>query len=137
MYVEFVLHHHDCVRVVLPCWNFYSRKHQTDKGPEAWAKGCELVQIWTGLHLTMPYEPYRPISNQCFQFFVIYLTFNIKKPRFANYDIMNILFFFHKEQLVKSHSTSGIIALLYQPFASVNIDMKILVKLNNTLHRAS
>ena len=52
---------------------FYSRKHQTDKGPEAWAKGCELVQIWTGLHLTMPYEPYRPISNQYFQIFVIYL----------------------------------------------------------------
>ena len=45
-YVESFLHHHDCVRVVLPCWNFYSRKHQTDKGPEAWAKGCELVQIF-------------------------------------------------------------------------------------------
>lgn len=59
--------------MVLPCWNFYSRKHQTDKGPEAWAKGCEFVQIWTGVHLTMPYEPYRPISNQYFQIFVIYL----------------------------------------------------------------
>ena len=74
-YAESVLHHHDCVRVVLPCWKFYSRKHQTDKGSEAWAKGCELVQIWTGLHLTMPYEPYRPISNQCFQILVICLEF--------------------------------------------------------------
>ena len=54
---------------------------------EAWAKGCELVQIWTGLHLTMPYEPYRPISNQYFQIFVIYLEdVQQDSPSFTNKD---------------------------------------------------
>lgn len=44
------------------------------RGPEAQAAGCKPVQVRTGLHLPVPCEPHQPLSNQCFQIFVIYLV---------------------------------------------------------------
>lgn len=53
-YVKSAIHHHDCLCMVLPRRNLYSRKHQTDKGLKAWKKGCQSVQVWTGLCLPVP-----------------------------------------------------------------------------------
>lgn len=44
------------------------------RGPEAHAEGCKPVQVRTGLHLPVSCEPHQPLSNQCFQIFVIYLV---------------------------------------------------------------
>ena len=59
--------------LVLPRWHSYARKYQGHKGFEPRQKGQKLVQIWAGLHLTVPSEQQKPISNQYLQIFVIYL----------------------------------------------------------------
>ena len=59
--------------LVLPRWHSYSRKYQGHKGFEPRQKDQKLVQIWAGLHFTVPSEQQKPISNQYLQIFVIYL----------------------------------------------------------------
>ena len=60
--------------MVLPRWYLYSRKHQGDKGSASWQEGQKPIQIRAGVHLTLPSEPHKPLSNRCFQIFVIYLA---------------------------------------------------------------
>ena len=72
-YGQSICHCYDCICLVLPRWYSYSRKYQGDKGFEPRQKGQKLVQIWAGLHLTVPSEQQKPISNQYLQIFVIYL----------------------------------------------------------------
>ena len=59
--------------MVLPRWYLYSRKHQGDKGSASRQEGQKPIQIWARVHLAVPSEPHKPLSNQYFQIFVIYL----------------------------------------------------------------
>ena len=68
-----ICHCYDCICLVLPRWHSYSRKYQGHKGFEPRQKDQKLVQIWAGLHFTVPSEQQKPISNQYLQIFVIYL----------------------------------------------------------------
>ena len=58
---------------MLPRRYLYSRKYQGDKGSASWQEGQKPIQIRTGVHLAVPSEPQKPVSNRYLQIFVIYL----------------------------------------------------------------
>lgn len=97
-----VLHHYDCICLVLPRWYLYQRKHQADQGSQAWKKGCKLVQIWTGIYITVPSEPHQPISDRYFQIFVIYLV----QLHYFSHSTLNALFWYSMHHSKNSLSLS-------------------------------
>ena len=63
---------------MLPRRYLYSRKYQGDIGSASWQEGQKPIQIRTGVHLAVPSEPQKPVSNRYLQIFVIYLGIVVK-----------------------------------------------------------